>query len=95
MVRAVGFRGIIAIWLCASLSALSDTPKPTPQEWENSVTPLPRGDFPNPRPLVATYNFGWNDIVAATGEIKFDHRDDRFQLLADGQTVGFARALEI
>ena len=36
------------------------------------MTPLPRGDFPNPRPLVATYNFGWNDLVAATAEIRFD-----------------------
>ena len=85
----------MAIWLCASLTGFSDTPKPTPtpQEWEKTVTPLPRGDFPNARPLVATYNFGWNDIVAATGEVKFDQRDGRFQLLADGQTVGFARAL--
>ena len=91
--QAVGFRGTIAIWLCASLSGFSPPPKPTPQGWENTVTALPRGDFPNARALVATYNFGWNGIVAATGEVKFDQRDDRIQLLADGQTVGFARAL--
>ncbi len=53
----------------------------------------PRGDFPNPRPLVATYNFGWNNIVAATGEVRFDEQDGRFQILADGQTVGIARTL--
>ena len=43
-----------------------------PLAWKKTVTTLPRGDFPNPRPFVATYNFGWNGIVAATGEFKFD-----------------------
>ncbi len=90
----MGFYGTIAIWLCAAVASFSDTPpKPTPHDWANTVTPLPRGEFPNPRPLVATYNFGWNNIVAATGEIKFDEHEGRFQLLADGQTIGVARAL--
>ena len=95
----MGLRGkiAIAIWLGASLSGFSatpaPTPTPTPQAWENTVTTLPRGNFPNPRPFVATYNFGWNGMIAATGEIKFDQLDDRFQVVADGQTVGFARAL--
>jgi Protein of unknown function (DUF3108) len=89
--RSVGFRGTIAIWLCASLvglSALAD-----PLAWEKTVTTLPRGDFPNPRPLVATYNFGWNELVAATAEIQFDKSDQRLQLSATGQTVGVVRAL--
>jgi hypothetical protein len=81
----------MAIWLCASLSGLLATA--APQGWENTVTTLPRGDFPNPRPLVATYNFGWNDLVAATGEIRFDQSGDRFQLLGDGQTIGVVRTL--
>ena len=81
--RAVGLRGTIAIWLGASLSGFAatpaPTPTPTPPAWENTVTTLPRGNFTNPRPFVATYNFGWNGIIAATGEIKFDQRDDRLQ----------------
>ena len=85
----------MAIWLCVSLSGFSATPTPTPTPygWENTVTTLPRGKFPDARPVVATYNFGWNGIVAATGEIKFDQSDDLLQVVADGQTVGFARVL--
>ena len=93
----MGLRGTIAIWLGASLSGLAATPTPTPTParpaWENTVTTLSRGNFTNPRPFVATYNFGWNGIIAATGEIKFDQRDDHLQVVADGQTVGLARAL--
>lgn len=85
------FRGTLAIWLCASLSGAAAAP--APQGWERTVTTLPRGDFPNARPLVATYNFGWNGVVAATGEIRFDQRGDRLQLLAEGQTVGIVRAI--
>jgi len=91
--RAVAFYGTIAIWLCAALASVAETPSPTPHGWEKTVTPLPRGDFPNPRALVATYDFGWNNIVAATGEVTFDQQDGRFQLLADGGTVGVVRTL--
>lgn len=87
----MGLRGTLAICLSASLSGLAIVP--TPQGWVNTVTTLPRGDFPNPRPLVATYDFGWNDIVAATGQIEFDRSDGRLQLVGDGQTVGVVRAL--
>ncbi len=61
--------------------------------WEKTVTVLPRGDFPNPRPQVATYNFGWNDVVAATAEIRFDKSGDRLQLQGAGGTIGMVRAL--
>jgi hypothetical protein len=81
----------MAIWLCASIA--SAVAALAPQGWESTVTTLPRGDFPNPRPLAATFNFGWNDFVAATGEIKFDRTGDRLQLLGEGQTVGLVRAL--
>ena len=81
----------MAIWLCASLAGAFAAP--APQGWETTVTTLPRGDFPNARPLVATYNFGWNDLVAATGEIKFDQRGGHLQLLGDGQTIGIVRTL--
>jgi len=89
----VAFYGTIAIWLCAALASIAEAAAPAIHGWEKTVTPLPRGDFPNPRPLVATYNFGWNNIVAATGEVKFDQHDGRFQLLADGGTIGIVRTL--
>lgn len=62
-------------------------------DWEKTVTTLPRGSFPNPRPLVATYNFGWNEVVAATAEIRFDKSGDQLQLQGTGGTVGMVRAL--
>ena len=54
---------------------------------------LPRGEFANPRPLVANYNFGWNDLVAATAEIEFDKDGDRLELQGTGRTIGLVRAL--
>ena len=81
----------MAIWLCASLGGLAVAS--APPNWKDTVTTLPRGDFPNARPMVATYTFGWNDVVAATGEIRFDRSDGRLQLVGVGQTVGVARAL--
>jgi hypothetical protein len=87
----VGFRGKIAICLGASLLHL--TAPGAPPDWEKTVTVLPRGDFPNPRPLVATYNFGWNELVAATAEIRLDKSGAQLQLQGTGQTVGVVRAL--
>lgn len=41
----------------------------------------------------ATYQFGWNEIVAATAEIKFDNSVGRLQLIGTGRTIGVVRAL--
>ena len=71
----VGFRRKIDCGrLIATLLQLPATGAPL--AWEKTVTLLPRGDFPNPRPLVATYNFGWNGLVAATAEMRFDKEED-------------------
>ncbi|MEO7168503.1 MAG: DUF3108 domain-containing protein [Spartobacteria bacterium] len=64
-----------------------------PAEWEKTVPALLRGDFPNPRPLVATYHFGWNDLVAATAEIRFGAKDGQLQLQGAGQTNNVVRSL--
>jgi uncharacterized protein DUF3108 len=62
--------------------------------WETSVTAGPPGPFPPPRPLVATYRFGWAGITAATGEAHFKRNaPDRFQLDGTAHTTGVARAL--
>jgi hypothetical protein len=87
----VGLRRKIAFWSVAILLHLTATGAPL--DWEKTVTLLPRGDFPNPRPLVATYNFGWNGLVAATAEMRFDTSEERLQLQGIGQTVGLVRAL--
>ena len=61
--------------------------------WESSITAGPPGPFPAPRPLVATYHFGWSGITAATAEVRFTRKADRFELQGNGRTTGFVRAL--
>jgi hypothetical protein len=62
--------------------------------WQSTVTHDPPGSFPEPRPLHASYNFGWSGITAATAEASFNKSpDNRFQLDATGRTIGLARAL--
>src|SRR5690348_4067688 len=71
--RPVRIRRGIAMGIGASLLGLAGTsaavPTPAPTDWQKTISPLPRGDFPNPRSLVATYHFGWTGLVAATGEV--------------------------
>jgi uncharacterized protein DUF3108 len=61
--------------------------------WEKTVPLSRRGDFPNPRPMRATYEFGWNEVVAATAEISSGEKEGRLQLIGTGGTVGIIRAL--
>ncbi len=41
----------------------------------------------------ATYQFGWNDVVAAHAEINFSEHDGRLQLVGTGATTGMVRTL--
>lgn len=81
----------------ASLLGLAATNAATataaPADWQKTTTPLARGDFPNPRSLVATYQFGWTGVVAATAEIRFAKLGDKLQIMGTGQTVGIVRGL--
>ena len=62
--------------------------------WQSTVSKEPPGDFPELRPLRATYRFGWSGLTAATGEVHFTKTsDDKFQLDGTGRTIGFVRAL--
>ncbi len=87
----MGFRGII-IAFCFS-AAIFQLASAAPPAWEKTVTSPQRGPFRNPRPIIATYNFGWNDLVAATAEIQFGRSGGDLRLLGSGQTVGLVRAL--
>jgi hypothetical protein len=69
------------------------TPTAAPADWQKTTAPLARGDFPNPRSLVATYQFGWTGVVAATAEIRFAKLGDKLQIMGAGQTVGIVRGL--
>ena len=63
-------------------------------DWQATLSKEPAGNFPELRPLRASYRFGWSGVTAATGEIHFTKpSDDRFQLEGTGRTTGFVRAL--
>jgi Protein of unknown function (DUF3108) len=63
-------------------------------DWQATLSKEPVGNFPELRPLRASYRFGWSGVTAATGEIHFSKpSNDRFQLEGTGRTTGFVRAL--
>src|SRR5213080_3972275 len=54
----------------------------------------PAGNFPELRPLRASYRFGWSGLTAATGDVHFTKpSENKFQLDGAGRTIGFVRAL--
>ena len=63
-------------------------------DWQATLSKGPPGNFPELRPLRASYRFGWSGVTAATGEIHFTKpSNERFELEGRGQTTGFVRAL--
>src|ERR1700746_2999225 len=63
-------------------------------DWQATLSKEPAGNFPELRPLHASYRFGWSGVTAATGEIHFSRpSNDRLELEGAGRTVGFVRAL--
>jgi Protein of unknown function (DUF3108) len=62
--------------------------------WQATLSKDPAGDFPELRPLRASYRFGWSGLTAATGDIHFTKpSENRFQLEGTGRTIGLVRAL--
>src|SRR5438046_5836214 len=62
--------------------------------WEATLTRDPPGNFPELRPLHASYRFGWSGFTAATGNVHFNKPSgDKFQLDGTGRSIGFVRAL--
>jgi hypothetical protein len=63
-------------------------------DWQATLSKEPAGNFPELRPLRASYRFGWSGVTAATGEVHFTKpSNDRFQLEGASRTIGFVRAL--
>ena len=63
-------------------------------DWQATLSKEPAGNFPELRPLRASYRFGWSGVTAASGEIHFTKpSNDKFQLEGTGRTSGFVRAL--
>jgi Protein of unknown function (DUF3108) len=67
---------------------------PAASDWTFTLTPDPRGDFPDLRPLHATYAFGWSGITAGTADVHFLRENaNAFALEGHGRTIGLARLL--
>src|SRR5438270_1683650 len=80
---------IVALCLAAHSGEAS-----TPPAWQSNLTRDPAGNFPELRALRASYHFGWSGFTAATGEVHFGKLGgNRFQLEANGRTMGLVRAL--
>jgi hypothetical protein len=64
------------------------------ENWEATLSKEPIGNFPEMRPLHASYRFGWSGLTAATGDVHFTKpSENKFQLDGTGRTIGFVRAL--
>jgi Protein of unknown function (DUF3108) len=64
------------------------------ENWEGTLNKDPVGNFPELRPLRASYRFGWSGLTAATGDVHFTKpSEDKFQLDGTGRTIGLVRAL--
>jgi len=64
------------------------------ENWEAKLSKDPAGNFPELRPLRASYRFGWSGFTAATGDVHFTKpSENKFQLDGTGRTIGLVRAL--
>src|SRR5215472_4872867 len=88
------FRSPFRITRCAITILLASWTGSFAADWQETLSKEPIGNFPELRPLRASYRFGWSGVTAATGEIHFTKpSNDRFQLEGTGRTIGFVRAL--
>ena len=80
-------RGALTVLLVSCTGALA-------ADWQATLSKEPAGNFPELRPLRASYRFGWSGVTAATGDVHFSKpSNDRFQLEGTGRTIGLVRAL--
>jgi Protein of unknown function (DUF3108) len=64
------------------------------EHWQATLTKDTAGNFPELRPLRASYRFGWSGVTAATGDVHFSKpSENKFQLDGTGRTIGLVRAL--
>jgi len=79
---------------CATTILLAFCTTTLAADWQATLSKGPAGNFPELRPLRASYRFGWSGVTAATAEIHFAKpSNDRFQLEGNGRTIGLVRAL--
>ena len=64
------------------------------ENWQATLSKDPAGNFPELRPLRASYRFGWSGLTAATGDVHFTKpSENKFKLHGTGRTIGLVRAL--
>jgi Protein of unknown function (DUF3108) len=64
------------------------------ENWEATLSKDPPGNFPELRPLRASYRFGWSGLTAANGDVHFTKpSQNKVQLDGTGRTIGLVRAL--
>jgi uncharacterized protein DUF3108 len=64
------------------------------ENWQATLSKDPAGNFPELRPLRASYRFGWSGLTAAIGDVRYTKPSEKkFQLDGTGRTIGFVRAL--
>lgn len=84
-----------AAWLAvfAALALFATPPAAAQESWESTVSRIAPGPHPEPPPVRTKYRFGWNDITAASGEIRFGKTPAGLEFDATGGTTGMARTL--
>src|SRR4029453_903504 len=88
------FRSRFRITNCAITILLASCTGSFAADWQGTLRKKAAGNFPELRPLRASYRFGWSGVTAATGEVHFTKpSNDRFQLEGTGRTIGLVRAL--
>ena len=88
------FRSRLRITICAIRILLASGAGSFGADWQATLSKEPRGNFPELRPLRASYRFGWSGVTAATGEVHFTKPStDKFELEGVGRTTSFVRAL--
>src|ERR1051325_1225144 len=88
------FRIPFRIAQCAIAILLASSTGLVAADWQATLSKKPVGNFPELRPLRASYRFGWSGLTAATGEVHFTKpSNERFELEGTGRTIGFVRAL--
>jgi Protein of unknown function (DUF3108) len=90
----MSFRIRFRLTICASAILLAYCTVLGAANWQATLSKEPAGNFPELRPLRASYRFGWSGLTAATGEVHFTKpSNERFQLDGTGRTIGLVRAL--
>ena len=80
-------RGLAIVCGMLCLSAFAD-------DWRTTLTLPEAGTFPLPRPLKATYKFGWGAITAAQADFGFSTtKGGLLKLTVKAKTTGLVRSL--